>query len=136
MRTIKFRGRKPNGEWLYGDLVHRDGQVAIIPADGYDSIDCYFVDPETVGQYTGTDDKNNVNIWEGDILEWSTFTSEDEYLSQLKEVKCEQGEFRLMNPKGDYPAYDHFSDVFESREYYESVGNIHDRPELLEGVTP
>ena len=21
MRDIKFRGRKPNGEWIYGDLV-------------------------------------------------------------------------------------------------------------------
>lgn len=21
MREIKFRGRKPNGEWVYGDLV-------------------------------------------------------------------------------------------------------------------
>ena len=28
MRTIKFRGRKHTGEWLYGDLVHStDGEV-------------------------------------------------------------------------------------------------------------
>jgi hypothetical protein len=69
-RTIEFRGqRKSDKQWLYGDLVHRSGQVFIFPEIGYDSPDNYEVIPETVGQYTSFSDYYMAKIFSGDILE-------------------------------------------------------------------
>lgn len=72
MREIKFRGRKSNGEWVYGYYVGKD---TIIPFGevnfdlGFiDTSPCYEVIPDTIGQFTGLHDKNGKEIYEGDIL--------------------------------------------------------------------
>lgn len=68
-REIKFRGKRlDNGEWVVGDLIHKNnGDVAIrtylnVWADNSDDIDAYgeefIINPATVGQYTGLKDKN------------------------------------------------------------------------------
>lgn len=73
MREIKFRGRKSNGEWLYGDLVHNVGVGAstalIFPEEAHDSWDRYIVLTDTIGQFTGLYDENGEEIYEGDIVE-------------------------------------------------------------------
>lgn len=59
MRTIKFRGKSLNtGMWVYGDLQHK-GKRAFIE---------YEVDPATVGEYMGFQDKNTIEVYEGDVL--------------------------------------------------------------------
>ena len=73
IENIKFRGKsKRTGEWLYGDLVRNvEGAFAIVPPfeismNNY----CgnYEVDKQTIGQFIGMTDKNENEIYDGDII--------------------------------------------------------------------
>lgn len=125
MREIKFRGRKPNEEWIYGDLVRSEDDIlgdvttCIFPQKAYDSYDRYIVDANTVGQFTGLRDKNGKEIYEGDILD---------FIGLKIEVRFVRGVFALLcNGDLDYEICgDCGTDLFAK-----VIGNIHDNPELL-----
>lgn len=125
MREILFRGKRYNGDgWVYGDLSYhvQDGVPYVFPADGYDSADCYRVDPTTVGQYTGLTDKNGVKIFEGDIL----FTTNPN--CKIWYVDYKPTAFCANQSNVNYSCIlDEFVSSFET----EVIGSIHDNPELL-----
>lgn len=122
MRQVKFRGRKSNGEWIYGDLVHNVGVGAstalIFPEEAHDSWDRYIIDAHTIGQFTGLHDKNGKEIFEGDIV---SLTADKESKNWVRPIKWLGAGFT-------------FGDIFPLNypsSCYEIVGNIHDNPELL-----
>ena len=121
MRTIKFRGKDEKGEWHYGDFenspigkfcrIHeyRDNGFYKWHAD---------VDPATVGQFTGLQDAEGTDIYEGDLL--------------LSEENAE-----VFEVVYDAPRFCFKDNVFGFRflnhpEFFHVIGNIHDNPDLIE----
>lgn len=127
MRTIKFRGKDlKTGKWVYGDLhilcdePHIHTEPSHFPYAGRR----YFINPETIGQFTSLFDRNKKEIYEGDILR----INDDE--KGVIEVRFVRGVFAFLW-NGDLD--DEMPINAPTHEWAEVIGNIHDNPELLKG---
>lgn len=112
MRQIKFKGKRirPEGvedAWAYGSLIQRIDSTEI-----FDGVFTWFVDPDTVSQFTGLVDKNGKEVYHKDrvnhedygegIIEWDdrfaaffvNFGIEDLELEMIILNECE-----LLNEK-------------------------------------
>jgi len=125
MREIKFRGRGAyqRSIWYVGDLVKCDDGRIVIRKDEANE---FYVDPETVGQFTGLKDSSGREIYEGDILSLRESSDEmtkviDFYAAITALDLSEMMNLRLL----DY--------YFERGEVH-VIGNIYDNPELLEAT--
>lgn len=148
MREILFRGKRiDNGEWVMsGNLIHFNPEgeelYYYIPmvnskcvftqdeSDNILSIDegtFYKVIPETVGQYTGLNDKNGTWIFEGDILSTENGTFSNTGMGHILFYKGMWTSFYGQDAIGR-DCFDELHAVCNSREV---IGNIHDNPELL-----
>lgn len=123
-RKILFHGKRvDNGEWVEGYYVCVGGKHHYILTGklditrGYPQYVHYLVIPETVGQYTGLDDKNSTKIFEGDIVKHNNTVYEIAYITQY-------ARFAGRKPKT-------IMSIF-ALETSEVIGNIHDNPEFME----
>ncbi|MFD1136759.1 YopX family protein [Paenibacillus urinalis] len=142
MREYRFRGKRvDNGEWEYGEDYKR---VKNLFAEGYlIFINNQLVDPETVGQYTGYKDNLEVEIWEGDILEFEDVGEEGyEYregfdFTNRAAVSFENGRYELSNFLSTNSAVceemrtDDHEQLTRTIKFSRIKGNIHDHPHLL-----
>ena len=139
MREILFRGKRvDNCEWAYG--YYTVGRVT----DDHviEGKECnHVVIPETVGQYTGLNDKNGNRIFEGDILQHGykrlvVWWNEEAFQWQAKEKR--DGYTFTFDGKNLDVTWDNIDlgwiaceTVFAGKMTTQVIGNIHDNPELL-----
>lgn len=111
--------------WVEGGIVPRaNGQIFIAPIIDASQIIIYAVDPATVGQYTGLNDRNGKRIFDGDVVEYGGGKHKVVFVS---------------NPHA-YFGLDMIQEFGEIWPFSHSVpagimtviGNIHDNPELME----
>ena len=117
IRQISFRAKDFHSNWVHGDL----NMLSNIPYIRTDIRHEYAINTNTIGQFTGLKDKNDKNIYEGDIVTkcgtkyiciWK-----DKYACFVFAEKDENGE------------YNYFQEC--DKEELEVIGNIYDNPELL-----
>ena len=132
MRKIKFRGKdRRSGGWFFGNYYDKDtaGRIHICNSLR-GSLD---VLPKTVGQFTGLYDKNDNEIYEGDILIWG----EGENKSGPLIVIFKHGAFGYNYSENWFHSFagnTNFSfNPLNKDIRFEVIGNIHDNPELLKG---
>jgi len=152
MRGIKFRGLS-DGTWVYGSHVQTgSGLHFIIPQNLIaNDIVQWVVNQKTVGQYTGLNDKNGKEIYEGNIVsvnylgfhKFNAVVKLGQYIQdgsggEYLGTKCIGFYVEAIN-KDQNDEYD----IKEVPEYLETssllsfdsikvIGNIYENPELLE----
>ena len=141
MREIKFRGIDCSGQFVYGDLIHKRHDKESVLIQDYTGLGSD-VDIITIGQYTGLKDKNDKEIYEGDIVEWVFFYERLGANMGVKEcdtivkgiIRWRQGGFILEVVENDFEnaGYYSISALYTDTESdVEIIANIHDNPELI-----
>ena len=165
MRDIIFRGKdKDDGKWYEGAYRRYDDTTYCFKED-YDRnpenthhtiIFSRMTDwglpnqhlqaeviPETVGQYTGLQDKNGKRVFEGDIcrvvyLDKQCSPSYEHYEGEfelIEEVVFKNGTFCFETDCEGIAMYRPIGfEIYEKQriKWFEVIGNIHDNPELLD----
>jgi len=157
MKKAKFRGQRiDTKDWIYGNLVIIDDNYYISSKESYfwshitedngcsigeyeNIIDEFRkVIPETVGQYIGINDKNNKEIYKGDIVkgEVREFNGKNWVIKKklLGKIVFQIGAFGIAHKKeikdnlGDFTFYTFYEVWLETLEIIE---NIYKNKELL-----
>lgn len=118
-QKVNLKGEPLDGIWVYGGIFQGSGCYSVLYT--YDPIEKRTVYSDTVGQYTGFEDKDSIKIFEDDIMmldhciyviEWHN----GGFLAILKTTNSTSETLPLQSlvAKGAVV-----------------IGNIHDNPDLL-----
>jgi len=134
MREIKFRGKSDLFGWVYGSYAIIDGSCHIfeekdLTEDGHhirqDSDRPTWVDPNTIGQYTGLKDADGKEIYEGDIVRYRLTDERYKKNPRFTNIPIHYDESQARFEAGSI-----YWDTLRSNKI-EVIGNIHDNPEIL-----
>ena len=127
------------GEWKCGYLIEDEGVSYIINGvveanDEYITIgEWCSVDPATLGLSTGLLDKNDTEIFEGDIVKrYRSPFLKAEWEYQIETVVKREACLMLGKKFGKNFATMSFGSPFTKGDLLEVIGNVHENPELLE----
>lgn len=124
-RQIRFRGKTSEGLWVYGSLIIDPISRAcyiwemIVAEDGSRDFEQYSVIPESVGEYTGLNDRNGKEVYEGDICEGHSDGN-----GIIKWTDFDGGYDYIFSDEGNVGIWEVKNDLI-------IIGNITDNPELL-----
>lgn len=123
-----YRGKRNyNGEWMQGYLYSIWEKKYILFVTTNDIPDMVEVDPETVCQCIGIEDKNGKLIWEHDIVRVK-YTDGQEYYQEIIEVTYSKHGFAPYSWEYECEGCDSRCEILE----IEVIGDKFDNPELLE----
>lgn len=121
MREILFRGKRTdNGEWVKGFYVCIPDTHYIMTGkfdsltNGIINSEAYKVDPSTVGQFTGLEDKLGTKIFEGDVID-------DLGVEYIVVFDSDYAQFR-----GKFDGWN--AEISNIASRCEVIGNIYDNP--------
>lgn len=129
MREIKFRIWDKSNKVMYDKvLIGNYPETVALVWDKYDGKeDWYHIEPKVckVMQYTRYKDRNNKEIYEGDIIQYLNTEKLEDYpnVGQVY-LSDEQGRF-YIDIELDY-------EEMWNKEYIEIIGNIYENPELIQ----
>lgn len=119
-RTILFRAKqKSDGQWFHGNLLCY-GEQKCISVTKEIPWQAYFIDNDTVGQYTGVKDINDKLVFEGDVVILYADIETRFIVQWDEEWLC------FVGRAGNETA------PINKHTLIEVIGNIHDNPELIE----
>lgn len=122
-REIKFRGQSINGNWAFG-LIAKDGECVFISNSAGKPF-AFEVRPETISQFTGLLDKNEKEIYEGDIVEcresFGVFST-----TTIYHIVYGNGGFFSKEKNSLHNIF-----LGNKNLSVSIIGNIHENPELL-----
>lgn len=137
MREILFRGKDFSGvstrSWIFGSLDTTENEYTImIYPDRFGNKCRIFVDPKTVGQFTGLTDKNGKKIFEGDIIRQVNSYDNLEMTGVVRFSKSSQFVISHTYTEKENCYKRGKKKAFAIKTNCEIIGNIYDNPELLE----
>ena len=137
-REIKFRGKRvDNGEWVQGFLIKSrvvddwhcscdwvySIQVEHLDNGSYYRYMVYEIETPTVGQFTGLTDKNGVELFEGDLMQWTSTDTDGSLMKQIDEIRYSDAGFICGKEDECLIYYLMFNPTYENIEL---IGNIHE----------